>query len=152
MMQTTLVYIIAGDQLLLAMKKRSHGAGKWNGPGGKVRAGESVEEGACREVKEEVGVDVKPEDLQSVGEVEFVYEARPDTTNHCFVFLTRCFSGEPIESEEMRPQWFPLNDLPWEEMWESDKLWLSKALVGNVVRYRFGFDDQVCLKTAENLL
>ena len=145
MMQTTLVYIIDGEQILLAMKKRSHGVGKWNGPGGKVQAGESVEEAACREVKEEVGLDVKPEDLQSVGEVEFVYEARPDTTNHCFVFLTRRFSGDPIESDEMRPQWFPLNNLPWEEMWESDKLWLEEALVGKVVHYRFGFDAEMRL-------
>ncbi len=136
MMLTNLVYIFHGDQVLLAMKKRSHGVGKWNGPGGKVKVGESMKDAACREVWEEVGLRVLPDDLIDVGVVEFVYEGQSENTNRCSVFLARVFSGELTESDEMRPQWFPLADLPWDNMWKSDEVWLLQALRGERVQYR----------------
>lgn len=43
------------NQILLAMKKRGFGAGKWNGAGGKINAGETIEEATTREVDEELG-------------------------------------------------------------------------------------------------
>lgn len=135
-MLTNLVYIFHGDQVLLAMKKRSHGVGKWNGPGGKVKVGESMKDAACREVWEEVGLRVLPDDLIDVGVVEFVYEGQSENTNRCSVFLARVFSGELTESDEMRPQWFPLADLPWDNMWKSDEVWLLQALRGERVQYR----------------
>ena len=44
----TLAFIRDGDQLLLGMKKRGFGAGKWNGFGGKVDPGETILQGAAR--------------------------------------------------------------------------------------------------------
>ena len=46
----TLVFLRAGKQVLLGMKKRGFGVGKWNGFGGKLEPGESFAEGAVREV------------------------------------------------------------------------------------------------------
>ncbi|CAN0261386.1 unnamed protein product, partial [Ectocarpus fasciculatus] len=43
-------------EILLGMKKRGFGEGKWNGFGGKVESGESVDEAAKRELMEEAGV------------------------------------------------------------------------------------------------
>ena len=43
-------------QLLLGRKKRGFGEGKWNGFGGKLEPGETVEEAAVRELQEESGV------------------------------------------------------------------------------------------------
>ena len=37
------------DKVLLAMKKRGFGAGKWNGVGGKVKDGETIKQAAIRE-------------------------------------------------------------------------------------------------------
>lgn len=142
-MLTNLVYILHGDQVLLAMKKRSHGVGKWNGPGGKVKVGESMKDAACREVWEEVGLRVLPDDLIDVGVVEFVYEGQSENTNRCSVFLARVFSGELTESDEMRPQWFQRNELPWEHMWKSDQIWLRDALDGKPVHWRFVFNETV---------
>ncbi|MDR0650832.1 MAG: NUDIX domain-containing protein [Candidatus Peribacteria bacterium] len=54
-LQTTLVFLFnLQGQLLLAMKKRGFGVGKWSGPGGKVEEGESISQAAVREVEEEV--------------------------------------------------------------------------------------------------
>ena len=46
MIITNLVFILRGDEVLLAMKKRGLGVGKWNGPGGKVKGKETPEEAA----------------------------------------------------------------------------------------------------------
>ncbi len=44
----TLVFLVDDDRVLLGMKKRGFGAGKWNGFGGKVEPGETIEEAAIR--------------------------------------------------------------------------------------------------------
>ena len=59
----TLVLLREGDRVLLGMKKRGFGAGKWNGFGGKLEPGESVVEAAAREVREECGFTVNTSDL-----------------------------------------------------------------------------------------
>ena len=51
----TLCIIHQHSKILLGMKKRGHGVGKWNGFGGKVEKGETIEEAARRETKEEAG-------------------------------------------------------------------------------------------------
>ena len=55
----TLCIIYQYPKVLLGMKKRGFGAGRFNGFGGKVENGESIEEAAKREVVEEVGLNVK---------------------------------------------------------------------------------------------
>ena len=52
----TLVFVIKGDRILLIRKKRGLGAGKVNGPGGRLEAGETFGQCAVREVQEELGV------------------------------------------------------------------------------------------------
>lgn len=52
----TLCMVMKDGKLLLGMKKRGFGMGRWNGFGGKVEAGESIEEAAKREVFEESGL------------------------------------------------------------------------------------------------
>ena len=54
----TLVVIHQNGKVLLGMKKRGFGMGKWNGFGGKVDQGESIEGAAKREVFEEAGISV----------------------------------------------------------------------------------------------
>ena len=60
MKTTTLCFLVKEGEVLLAMKKRGFGVGKWNGVGGKVKEGEDVFLSAVREIKEEIGVDVEP--------------------------------------------------------------------------------------------
>lgn len=130
MKHVTLVFLrregAAGSEILLAMKKVRFGAGKWNGAGGKVEPGETYEQAAIRECQEEVGV--TPRGLQKAGELHF-YDL-PDVEHYCHIYTATEWDGTPSESEEMRPQWFPLADIPYDQMWPDDRQWLPLLLAG----------------------
>ena len=66
MQEETLCFLTNNDKILLAMKKRGFGVGKWNGVGGKIKKEESIEQAVQRETKEEIMVDCRLEDLESV--------------------------------------------------------------------------------------
>ena len=70
----TLVYIIKDSQILLGLKKRGFGQGKWNGFGGKVQVGETILDGAIREVEEECGLVLKPEEVNQLGVIDFEFK------------------------------------------------------------------------------
>ena len=126
MKHVTLVFLQRDGELLLAMKKRGHGVGKWNGAGGKLEPGETPLQAAIRETEEEIGV--TPHNLQLVGEIHFI--DLPDVDHYCHIFTTNEWEGEPAETEEMRPKWFALEDIPYDSMWPDDKLWLPMLLAG----------------------
>lgn len=130
MQQTTIIFFIRDDQILLAMKKRGHGVGKWNGIGGKALPDETIEAAAIREAQEEVGV--TPISLVKVAQLNFRFpEDNGNHGNHAStVFLCDTWSGEPVESEEMKPQWFVKDDIPYDAMWTDDQKWLPKILSG----------------------
>jgi 8-oxo-dGTP pyrophosphatase MutT (NUDIX family) len=142
MKQTTLCFLLKDDTVLLAMKKRGFGAGKWNGVGGKVAEGEDVIAAAIREIKEEIGVTVATEDLSLVGTLDFDFSDNHEWAQTCSVFIARRWEGEPAESEEMRPQWYPKNELPFGGMWIDDPHWLPLVLAGKRIKGKFLFEDQ----------
>ncbi|POM62365.1 hypothetical protein PHPALM_28488 [Phytophthora palmivora] len=128
-----------GKQVLLGMKKRGFGMGKWNGFGGKVEASDiSIVAAAAREVREEANVIVKAEDLQSRGTLLFSFEGGKEVME-VHVFLTQQFSGEPSESDEMKPQWYDTTDIPFKSMWADDSFWLPHVLSGMSVHGHFHF-------------
>ena len=72
----TLCIVHQHTKVLLGMKKRGFGAGRWNGFGGKLEEGESIEESIKREIKEEAGIDIN--DLNKIGIIEFEFENDPN--------------------------------------------------------------------------
>jgi 8-oxo-dGTP diphosphatase/2-hydroxy-dATP diphosphatase len=134
--QLTLCFIRQGDHVLLGMKKRGFGEGRWNGFGGKVAPGETIEEAARREMREEAGVEVGA--LEKTGVLEFEFQGDPDVLE-VHVFRAVDFSGEPTESEEMRPQWFRIDEIPFDSMWPDDRYWLPLFLEGKKFKGRFLF-------------
>jgi 8-oxo-dGTP diphosphatase len=132
MKHTTLLFLLRENQILLAMKKRGFGVGKWNGAGGKLEPSETPEQGAIRECQEEISV--TPRDIQLVGNMHFF--DLPDVEHFCHIYTTTEWEGEPAETEEMRPQWFDISDIPYDDMWADDRLWLPEMLAGNFFKAR----------------
>jgi 8-oxo-dGTP diphosphatase len=139
MKTTTLCFLVRKGEVLLGMKKRGFGINKWNGVGGKLIVGETVEQAAIREIKEEIGVDVKESDLHNRGSLVFTFQEQPDWAQECYVFIVEQWSGEPTESEELRPEWHKIEALPFESMWIDDPLWLPLVLQGKNIKGEFVF-------------
>ncbi|MEN9913132.1 MAG: hypothetical protein RLY66_540 [Candidatus Parcubacteria bacterium] len=133
----TLCMIHQDGRILLGMKKIGFGAGNWNGFGGKVEPGEEIDAAAAREVREEAGVN--PLDIQKVGILEFEFQNDPKVME-VHIFSATTFSGEPVESDEMRPQWFDQDKIPYDNMWSDDRYWLPMVLQGKKFKGRFLFD------------
>jgi 8-oxo-dGTP pyrophosphatase MutT (NUDIX family) len=139
MQKNTLLFLYKPEtqQILLAMKKRGFGEGKWNGVGGKVEQGESIRAAAVREAQEEIGIAINPQYLEEPGVIHFSFEGRPDLERDVHVFFTEQWDGNPVETEEMRPQWYDSMALPYDKMWVDDKYWLPQVLHGKVVTAHF---------------
>ena len=143
MHSATLCLIRNGDNLLLAMKKRGFGVGKWNGVGGKPEVTDKdIAATAFRETKEEIGVEI--EDFKKVAVLRFTFpykDQKADWDQDVHVYLATSWKGEPKETEEMKPQWFNISNLPYQEMWDDDKLWLPHVLAGKKVNAEFVFEE-----------
>ena len=137
---TTLCFLVRRDEVLLAMKKRGFGAGKFNGVGGKVEAGELVLDAAIREAEEEIGVKIAPPDALHRAGLRFYFDGKPEWNQECDVFIAKTWRGEPQETEEMKPQWFSITKLPFEKMWIDDPLWLPRVLKGERLDAEFNFN------------
>jgi len=137
---TTLLLLRRDNQLLLAMKKRGFGAGRWNGVGGKLEPGETIEQALVRECQEEIGV--TPTKYHKIAEHDFTLDSERDGAWHMYVHTYLCtgWEGEPVETEEMAPQWFTLDDIPYDDMWQDDRYWLPQALEGKLLKTVFTFD------------
>lgn len=139
-METTLLLIINDGKILLAKKKKGFGEGKYNGVGGKIEPGETIEEACIRETKEEICV--TPLNIAKYGEIEFyeIYKgSKLDLTFHLFV--TDSWDGEIGESDEMEPHWFDIKDIPYDRMFPDDTYWLPYILDGKKIKAFFEFDD-----------
>ena len=132
----TLCVIYNNEKILLGMKKKGFGQGRWNGFGGKVEEGESVEDAARRELFEEAGI--RAGDLKKRGLLNFEFEGDPKILK-VHVFSAFDIHGEPQESNEMKPQWFGLEEIPLDNMWPDDKYWLPLLLSGKNFEGYFNF-------------
>lgn len=138
-----LCFIQQSGNVLLIEKKRGLGAGKVNGPGGKLEPGETFLEAAIRETQEEIGL--VPLDPQWHVTLDFVFIDGYTLTVR--VFTAQAWEGSLIETDEALPFWVPVTEIPYERMWEDDRLWLGYALEGKNAAGRFVFDDDTMVKS-----
>jgi len=134
----TLCFVRDRDRVLLIEKLRGHGAGKVNAPGGKVERAESAAACACRETREEVGME--PQDVRCVAELRF-----QDTNGYAmrgFAFIAERARGAPRQTAEAVPFWCAVDALPFARMWEDDRLWLPRVLDGEAIIGEFLFDRE----------
>ena len=139
--RATLLFVIRAGRILLIHKKRGLGAGKINGPGGRIDAGETPLECAIRETREELRV--TPVDVRECGELRFHFA--DGWSIHGYVFTATDCEGEPQETEEARPFWAPLDRIPFDRMWADDRYWFPSMLAGRRFDGRFYFDGDELL-------
>ncbi len=138
----TLLFIVQGENVLLIRKKRGLGAGKINGPGGKIDPGETPLRCAVREIQEELVINT----LDPVHHGEVRFQFIDGYSVHVHVYVATEFTGTPTETDEALPLWFDKKDIPYEEMWADDVIWLPRVLNGETVNGRFLFDEDVLLE------
>lgn len=136
---TTLCLVYKHPKLLLGLKKRGFGEGRWNGYGGKIEGNETLEENVIREMQEECGL--TPMKFEKRGVMYFEFKEGSDIIE-VNLFEIKDYLGEPIETDEMKPKWFDVEDLPWNEMWSDDPIWYPLFLEGKKFEANFLFDGQ----------
>jgi len=154
----TLMFVIRGGEVLLIRKLRGLGAGKINAPGGRLEPGETLVDAAIRETREEVGVTPVAPRLR--GRLRFSFVKRPVATGppttddigyrlECHVFSADACEGEVAATDEAIPMWVALGEIPYDEMWADDRLWLPLMLSGRApFDGRFVFEDETMLDVA----
>ncbi len=120
----TLCYVRCGEQTLMVHRvKKAHDMhrGKWNGLGGKLEPGESPEECARREIREESGLEVN--DLIWKGVLTFPGFSN-DEDWYAFVFIASVEDGPLIDSPEGDLKWVDRDELLKLNLWEGDLIFL----------------------------
>jgi len=139
----TICLLREGSMVLLGLKKRGFGEGRWNGFGGKVQEGETIEEAAKRELLEECGLSAG--ELEKFGQLDFEFHDKRGEILEVHLYRCESFEGNPQESDEMMPQWFHVSKIPFEQMWPDDSYWFPLYLEGKKFtgRFLFGENDSI---------
>lgn len=103
-----------------------------------MQKGESVEEAMKREIQEESGICV--EEAQELGVLEFRF-AGDSEIQEVHVFKATEYEGNPVETEEMSPRWFFIDEIPFEHMWPDDPFWFPLFMQGKRFQGSFTFQD-----------
>jgi 8-oxo-dGTP diphosphatase len=149
----TLCYVLRPDadgrlEVLLGRKLRGFGAGKVMGLGGHVDPGETDVEAAVREVWEEAGVRIGMADMSRRASIVFRFPAKPQWDAVVSVFVGERWTGEPSRTDEIDPEWFPVDDLPLNEMWDDERYWLPRVLDGERLDATVTYDES-CARVAK---
>ena len=100
----TLLFDERTNKILMVFNRR----GTWSLPGGGVEAGETLQEAAVREVKEETGYDIK------VGNIIALNEAFIDQSHAHFVTfhgeIIKCPKEIPLEENILKVEWMSIED------------------------------------------
>ncbi|MFF3350719.1 NUDIX domain-containing protein [Streptomyces sp. NPDC002779] len=109
----THVIVRDGDKILFSQRGGPYGYGRWHMPSGKLDRGEPLPTGAARELFEETGITVDPDDLQLV---QVVHHRQDDDIERIgFFFEALTWEGEPVNKQPdkcLALTWFTAHDLP----------------------------------------
>lgn len=137
----TLCYLRRCNQtLMLCRNKKANDIhqGKWNGLGGKFEPGETPEECAIREIREESGLIVRNPVLRGI--ISFpLFDRRNDWL--VFVFVVSDFDGDLIESAEGDLEWIPDCDLLKLPLWDGDRIFLPWLENDHFFSAKFVYSD-----------
>jgi 8-oxo-dGTP diphosphatase len=140
--RAVICFVRTKSDILLIRKKRGLGEGKINGPGGRLEGDETPRQAAVRETQEEIGITML--DPAPAAELSFAFS--DGYTLFATVFISYRYHGALIETDEAAPFWQPIDQIPYDEMWYDDRLWLPHVLEGTYVVGRFLFDGDTMLE------
>ena len=105
---------------------------------------------ARREMREEAGIEVPI--LEKMGLMDFEFEGNMEILE-VHIFRAREYTGEPTESDEMAPQWFPRDEIPFVEMWPDDPHWMPLFFADKKFKgkFLFGEGDRILEKNIEEV-
>jgi 8-oxo-dGTP diphosphatase len=136
----TLCYLRHGSKVLLQRKAGGlFGEGRWNAPGGKMLLGELPEKAAVREMREETGLRVSGLCFQGI--LNFYLGESRELDQTVFLFSCKRYIGKMRRSSEGELDWFPIDGIPYREMWEDDQVWLPLLLEGKSFVGDFYFSE-----------
>jgi 8-oxo-dGTP diphosphatase len=142
MILATLCYIKReGHTLMVYRNKKPNDihAGKWNGLGGKVEAGESPEACIKREVEEEAGLFIHEPYLNGL----LVFSNFKGQDWYVFVFTATKFEGELLtDSPEGRLEWIADDAFGDLTLWPSDRIFLPWLKEGKFFSARFFYEGE----------
>lgn len=134
--RATLLFVQRPGEILLIRKKRGLGAGKINGPGGRLDPGETAMACAVREIAEELHVTA----LEPLHSGRLFFQFVDGYALEVDVYRTFAFAGEACETDEAEPLWTPTDAIPFDQMWADDHLWFPHLLAGRFFQGRFIFE------------
>jgi 8-oxo-dGTP diphosphatase len=126
--ERTLCFPIRDDAIILGLKLARHGKGNYNGFGGHVEPNESIGYATVRELKEESGLIAYESDLVKRAVIEFYFPSEPENNQRVHIYFLNTWSGIPEKTDEMDPKEFSLSDIPYDKMWDSDRIWLKHLM------------------------
>jgi len=138
------VLIQKQQNVLLGMKNRGFGKGKWQHSfAGKVELSESLVDAAQRELFEESGLIVEKDNLVKIGyfEYEFTDARIVPWIMEVHIFGATEWKGEIRASEEISPEWCNKSAIPYRQMWKDNEYWLDSILQGHKVRAYFLYSN-----------
>ncbi|TKB47685.1 8-oxo-dGTP diphosphatase MutT [Thalassotalea mangrovi] len=112
-----------GQVFLTRRHQHQHQGGRWEFPGGKVEANETVHQALHRELMEEVAIDVLA--MRPLLNISHDYD---DKSVLLEVFIVDQFGGEPESQEGMEQGWFALAQLASLEFPEANQRIIDKLL------------------------
>ena len=137
----TLCYVRRDNKTLMVhriKKENDMHQGKWNGLGGKLEPGETPEECAIREIREESGLEVKH--LVLKGLLTFPLFAKNEDW-YAFVYVVDQVEGDMIDSPEGILEWVDNDKILELNLWEGDHIFLPWLERSGFFSAKFVYDN-----------
>ncbi len=141
-------YLIKDEKVVVTKyKEENKKIGYYDIPGGKIEEGETPEQTAIREMKEETGLKVG--DLKYKGNMIIEY---PNRIFDFDIFIANESEGEPQEFEENTSEWIEINELLQKEKILSNIMILDRFFIKGLIDDKYNFKMHIQVDEKENIL